>query len=126
CVYSAALYCIILFFFYSYTDSSDLHSFPTRRSSDLGRGGAVHSGEDLTGGVENRHRHRDDAVVELVLHGGIPLFAHGVEETAQRGFRRDSLVRTRNELRLAKVLVERFLRLKRKQHAPEGGGVGGK
>src|SRR5438132_8978343 len=29
-------FCIISFFFHSYGDHPDLHSFPTRRSSDLG------------------------------------------------------------------------------------------
>src|SRR5438034_5477038 len=30
--------CSFIFFFYSYGDHRDLHSFPTRRSSDLTRG----------------------------------------------------------------------------------------
>src|SRR5690606_42053668 len=35
-------YILFLFFFYSYGDHRDLHSFPTRRSSDLGsRGGSA-------------------------------------------------------------------------------------
>src|SRR5690606_41464895 len=29
------LFCVVVFFFYSYADDLDPHSFPTRRSSDL-------------------------------------------------------------------------------------------
>src|SRR5690349_24095810 len=40
--YGAASSAYYFFFFYCYGDPRDLHSFPTRRSSDLRRGGAAH------------------------------------------------------------------------------------
>src|SRR5438045_6724976 len=42
-VVSATLFCTDRFLFYEFADNQDLHSFPTRRSSDLKAGAPVYS-----------------------------------------------------------------------------------
>src|SRR5690349_23726508 len=41
------LFTVLVFFFEGYTDHRDLHSFPTRRSSDLAKALTRHSQPDL-------------------------------------------------------------------------------
>src|SRR5690348_18255899 len=54
---------IILFFFYRYGDHWDLHSFPTRRSSDL----VADDGTDARGRVRRLFEHRGVRTLADVL-----------------------------------------------------------
>src|SRR5690348_3607643 len=70
--------------------------------------GAVHGRDDLILGVEDRHGHGDQAVVELVFDGCAALLADPRENRAQRRLRSHGLLGERCEPRLAEVVVYHF------------------
>src|SRR5262245_65142599 len=88
------------FFFYCDGDHRDLHSFPTRRSSDLGAGSGGGSRHGWTGGIEQRLRH---------------VRVHGLRRQARQGRGLERSEEHTSELQSLRHLVCRLLLEKKKK-----------
>src|SRR5205807_9724747 len=84
-LYSHALHLLILcfFFYYRYLDHRDLHSFPTRRSSDL-KNQAVATSQEAVQNQNEPQLRDENAHNDKSVHGVL-------NPTYQAGLRRDAV-----------------------------------
>src|SRR5205823_13462107 len=109
--FSTSLLFCDFFFFYCYRDHRDLHSFPTRRSSDLAFADGFHPAEhfDRVGGI---------VAVAAINGSELPVFCFGFDDGSCDLFRGHSAPRSEehtSELQSLAYLVCRLLLEKKKK-----------
>src|SRR5438874_5982670 len=108
------LFLVLCFFFYYYADRRDLHSFPTRRSSDLGMREEL--GADEARAIGREH------VEHAGGQAGIPGDLGDGERGQRRGRRSEehtSELQSRRDLVCRLLLEKKKRKKKKKQHTLE-------